>query len=163
MPKTAQISEELRAFIAAAEAAWLDVYHSAERDHVISVDHTQYIRLPLKFSTRTKLIAYFRRYWGIELSNRLFCSLHTVLHQKRLYMIAGDPGDLIYIPRRVKVLSRSATRIQVTAVLSVDAQEDVDATSVRYIIGKSGDKLTILDRDKKNIDYRFDPCGSRVD
>ncbi|WP_438497366.1 DL-endopeptidase inhibitor IseA family protein [Paenibacillus sp. IHBB 3054] len=158
MLRISQTSSELKAFIAAAEMAWFNVYDSANDNRVIIVDGTEYKQLPLRFSTRAKVIAYFRRYWGIAMSNRMFCNLFTVTRNNRLYVIVGDTGVIPSIPRRIRVTSRTATRIRVTAILSIDETTDEEIERVRYLIAKSGERLSILNRDKKNTDPRYLPC-----
>lgn len=158
MLKIAQTASELKAFIAAAEMAWFDVYDSADDNRVITVDGAEYKRLPLKFSNKSKVIAYFRKYWGTAMSNRMFCNLQTVSRNNRLYVIVGDTGTIAFIPRRITVRSRTSSRIRVTAVLSIDETADEDIERVRYLIAKSGSRLIILNRDKKDTDPRYSPC-----
>ncbi|UQZ36059.1 hypothetical protein C2I18_22515 [Paenibacillus sp. PK3_47] len=158
MPRIAQTTSGLKAFIAAAEMAWFDVYDSADEFRVITVGGAEYKRLPLKFSTRAKVIAYFRKYWGTAMSNRMFCNLQTVTRNNRLYVIVGDTGTIPFIPRRITVRSRTASRIRLTAVLSIDEAADEDIERVRYLIAKSGERLVILNRDKKNTDPRYSSC-----
>ncbi|MNC73154.1 hypothetical protein D3C75_1243050 [compost metagenome] len=52
--------------------------------------------------------------------------------------------------------SRTATRIRVTAVLSMSEDYDEETMVVQYLIGKSGTELRVLDRNKK--DERFARC-----
>lgn len=158
MLRISQTANELKAFIAAAERAWFNVYDSADDNRVILVDGDEYKQLPLRFSTRAKVIAYFRQYWGVAMSNRMFCNLQTVSRNNRLYVIVGDTGIIPFIPRRIRVTSRTSTRIRVTAVLSVEEAVDEDIERVRYLIAKSGEQLRILNRDKKNTDPRYQAC-----
>ncbi|WP_019911843.1 hypothetical protein [Paenibacillus sp. HW567] len=159
MVRATQTDSELKAFIAAAERVWFDVYDSADDNRVITVGGAEYKRLPLKYSTRAKVIATFRKYWGIAMSGRMFCNLQTVSRNNRLYVIVGDTGIIPFIPLRIRVTGRNATRIRLTAVLSVDGIEEEDSESVRYLIAKSGTTLRILNRDKKNTDPRYQTCG----
>lgn len=158
MPKTAQTPSELKALIAAAERAWFNVYDSASDRRIIVVDGAEYKMLPLRFSTKAKVIAYFRRYWGSKMSNRMFCNLQTVTRNNRLYTIVGDTGIIPFIPRRLRVDSRTASRIRVTVVLSAEEHNDTETERVRYLIGQSGSKLRVLNRDKKNTDPRYQAC-----
>ncbi|AIQ68230.1 DL-endopeptidase inhibitor IseA family protein [Paenibacillus graminis] len=162
MVRAAQTDSELKAFIATAEAAWFNVYDSADINRVITVGGVEYKRLPLRFSTRAKVIAYFRQYWGIAMSNRMFCNLQTVSRNNRLYVIVGDTGLVSFIPLRIRVTERSATRIRLTAVLSADPIEAIETVNVRYLIAKSGAALRILNRDKKNTDPRYQTCPLSV-
>lgn len=98
MPRITQSAGELKRFIENAESVWVEVFYSADTNRVIIVDGREYLRLPLRFSTRAKVLAYFRRYWGIVLSNRMFCNLLTVTRNGRLYVIAGDTGPCHTIP-----------------------------------------------------------------
>lgn len=79
MPTISQTPNELQAFIAAAEKVWFEVYDSADSRRVIHVDGADYYRLPVRFSTRAKVISYFRKYWGITMSNTMFCNLKPFL------------------------------------------------------------------------------------
>lgn len=158
MPRIIQTVNELKAFIAAAERAWFDVYDSADESRVILVDGTEYKQLPLRFSTRSKVIAYFRQYWGVSMSSRMFCNLQSITRNNRLYVIVGDTGIIPFVPRRIRITSRTSTRIRVTAVLSADEAADEDIERVRYLIAKSGEQLRILNRDKKNTDPRYSAC-----
>ncbi|CQR54942.1 DL-endopeptidase inhibitor IseA family protein [Paenibacillus riograndensis] len=162
MVKIAQTDRELKAFIATAETAWFNVYDSADINRVITVGGVEYKQLPLRFSTKAKVIAYFRRYWGVDMSNRMFCNLQTVSRNNRLYVIVGDTGLVSFIPLRIRVTERTATRIRLTAVLSADEIEEVETENVRYLIAKSGTALRILNRDKKNTDPRYQTCPLNV-
>lgn len=159
MVRTTQTDSELKAFIAAAERVWFNVYDSADVNRVITVGGVEYMRLPLRFSTRAKVIAYFRQYWGIAMSDRMFCNLQTVSRNNRLYVIVGDTSIIPFVPLRIRVTGRTATRIRLTAVLSVDGIEEEDSENVRYLIAKSGSILRILNRDKKNSDPRYQTCS----
>jgi hypothetical protein len=156
MAHTTQTPSELKALIDAAEGVWFEVFYSGDDNESVSVGGWEFYLLPLKFSTKEKIIAYFRRYWGATMSNRMFCNLYTIKRNNRLYVLAGDPGIFTTIPRRVKVTSRTATRIRVTAVLSMSEDHDEETMVVRYLIGKSGTALRVLDRNKK--DERFTKC-----
>lgn len=158
MPTISQTPSELLAFITAAEKVWFEVYDSADFNKVIRVNGADYYRLPIRFSNRAKVISYFRRYWGIAMSNRMFCSLQTITRNNRLYVIAGDTGTIPFIPRRLTVTGRTSTRIRLTAVLSIDDMSDEDIEDVRYLIAKSGNRLSIINRDKKEDDPRYQPC-----
>lgn len=159
MLKVSQTPNELKTFIATAERAWFNVYDSADDRFIVTdAEGTEYKRLPLRFSTRAKVIAYFRRYWGITMSNIMFCNLKSITRNNRLYVIVGDTGTVSFIPRRIRVTNRTSTRIRVTAALSVDENTDEDIQIVRYVISTSGNKLIILDRDKKNTDPRYTKC-----
>lgn len=158
MPTISQTPNELQAFIAAAEKVWFEVYDSADSRRVIRVDEADYYRLPVRFSTRAKVISYFRKYWGITMSNTMFCNLKTVSRNNRLYVISGDTGTISFIPRRLTVTGRTSTRIRLTAVLSIDDMSDEDIVNVRYLIGVSGNRLLILNRDQKNTDTRYQTC-----
>ncbi|MEK8212910.1 DL-endopeptidase inhibitor IseA family protein [Paenibacillus sp. FSL L8-0463] len=158
MPRITQSAGELKRFIENAESVWVEVFYSADTNRVIIVDGREYLRLPLRFSTRAKVLAYFRRYWGIVLSNRMFCNLLTVTRNGRLYVIAGDTGPLPYYPRRLRVTSRTSTRLRVTASLSFDVDTDEGTEIIRYLIARSGERLTILDRSNKAGDPRYQPC-----
>ena len=159
MPTISQTANALKTFIATAEKVWFTVYDSADDRFIVTdEDGTEYKRLPLVFSTKAKVIAYFRRYWGINMSNIMFCNLKSISRNNRLYVIVGDTGTVPFIPRRIKVTGRSSTRIRVTAVLSIDENTDEDIQRVRYLISTSGNKLIILNRDKKNTDPRYSKC-----
>lgn len=159
MPTIAQTTNALKTFIATAERAWFTVYDSADDRFIVTdEDGTEYKRLPFVFSTKAKVIAYFRRYWGITMSNIMFCNIKSISRNNRLYVIVGDTGTVSFIPRRIKVTGRSSTRIRVTAVLSIDENTDEDIQTVRYLISTSGNKLIILNRDKKNTDPRYSKC-----
>lgn len=159
MPTISQTANALKTFIAMAEKVWFTVYDSADDRFIVTdEDGTEYKRLPLVFSTKAKVIAYFRRYWGITMSNIMFCNLKSISRNNRLYVIVGDTGTVSFIPRRIKVTGRSSTRIRVTAVLSIDENTDEDIQRVRYLISTSGNKLIILNRDKKNTDPRYSKC-----
>ncbi|WP_150266795.1 DL-endopeptidase inhibitor IseA family protein [Paenibacillus tepidiphilus] len=159
MPRIAQTADELREFIAAAEMAWFDVFDSADDGQVIEENGGEYYRLPLKFSTKAKVIAYFRRYWGADMSSRMFCNLQTVTRNNRLYVIAGDTGTVHFFPLSVAVTGQTATRIRLTAVLAYEENTPEESIRVRYLIAKSGEKLTILNRDHKNEDVRYQDCA----
>lgn len=156
MKQTAQTPGELKALIDAAEGVWFEVFYSGDFNQEITVGGREYYLLPLQFSTKEKVITYFRRYWGVTMSNRMFCNLYTIKRNNRLYVIAGDPGIFTTIPRRVRVTSRTPTRIKVTAVLSMSEDYDEETMVVQYLIGKSGTELRVLDRNKK--DERFARC-----
>ncbi|WP_310832627.1 DL-endopeptidase inhibitor IseA family protein [Paenibacillus pedocola] len=157
MARIAQTPGKLKDLIDAAEGVWFEVFYSGDGNKAITVGGNEYHLLPLRFSTRVKVISYFRHYWGIAMSNRMFCNLHTIRRNNRLYVIVGDPGIFTTIPRRVRVTSRTATRIRVTAVLSMSEDYDEETMLVQYLIGKSGTGLRVLDRNKK--DERFARCG----
>jgi hypothetical protein len=158
MAQTGQSPGELKALIDAAEGVWFEVFYSGDLNEAITVGNREYYLLPLKFSTKEKVITYFRRFWGVTMSNRMFCNLYTIKRNNRLYVIGGDPGIFTIIPRRVRVTSRTATRIKVTAVLSMSEDYDEETMVVQYLIGKSGTGLRVLDRNKKDV--RFARCGS---
>ncbi|CAH1190227.1 hypothetical protein PAECIP111892_00067 [Paenibacillus auburnensis] len=157
MAQTGQSPGELKALIDAAEGVWFEVFYSGDLNEAITVGNREYYLLPLKFSTKEKVITYFRRFWGVTMSNRMFCNLYTIKRNNRLYVIGGDPGIFTIIPRRVRVTSRTATRIKVTAVLSMSEDYDEETMVVQYLIGTSGTGLRVLDRNKK--DERFARCG----
>lgn len=151
MPTISQTQNELLTFITAAERAWFDVFDSGDPNKKIG---ESYLRLPLRFSTRAKIITYFRKYWGIRMSNRMFCSLHTITRNNRLYVYYPDVGSFNFIPLKITVTGRTSSRIRLTAVLT--GISDDDNENVRYLIAVSGNKLRILDRDNK--DYRYERC-----
>lgn len=157
MAQAGQSPGELKALIDAAEGVWFEVFYSGDLNEAITVGDREYYLLPLKFSTKEKVITYFRRFWGVTMSNRMFCNLYTIKRNNRLYVIAGDPGIFTTIPRRVRVTNRTSTRIKVTAVLSMSEDYDEETMVVQYMIGKSGTGLRVLDRNKK--DERFARCG----
>lgn len=145
---------ELVSFIQNAELAWEDVIASAERKSIIlRGDH--YFRLPMKFSTRSKVVAYFRKYWSTLYSTRMFCATNARSIRGRLYIPAGDAGPLPQRVVRLTILSRAINRLVVKAVLQ---SSDFEKQTVVYTISRNTltGKLTIVLR--SSPDYRYRPC-----
>ncbi|WP_310832626.1 DL-endopeptidase inhibitor IseA family protein [Paenibacillus pedocola] len=151
MLRISQTNGEIKRLIETAEMAWFEVFYSADTNKVIYVNGREYYRLPLRFSTKAKVLAYFRQYWGITMSSLMFRNLITVTKNGRLYVVAGDTGPLPIFPRQVTVTSRTDTRIRVTAALSIVPESDDEILMVRYVISKSGTRLIILNRNQKEM------------
>ncbi|SFS50643.1 DL-endopeptidase inhibitor IseA family protein [Paenibacillus sp. BC26] len=152
MVESLQLRQALRVFLNKAEAAWFDVYGSSFDRREINVGGTEYIQLPLRYSTRAKIYAYFRKYWGITFSRIQLRSLKSIVHNGRVYVILGDPGPIPNFVESVRILSITKTRIRVRAMLSGDPDGNVP---IYYTIARTSSGYKIISRSGKRYDYRF--------
>ncbi|WP_308635574.1 DL-endopeptidase inhibitor IseA family protein [Paenibacillus silvisoli] len=155
MVESSQLRQTLRAFLNKAEAAWFEVYDTSIDRKEIRVGGGQYVQLPLRYSTRAKIYAYFRQYWGIAFSRRLLCNLKSVVYQGRVYVVLGDPGPIPSYVESVRILSVTSTRIRVRAMLSGDPDGNVP---IYYTLARTSSGYKIISRSGKKGDYRFEPC-----
>ncbi|GGG82606.1 DL-endopeptidase inhibitor IseA family protein [Paenibacillus radicis (ex Gao et al. 2016)] len=146
----------LRTLINRAEQSWFVVYNSASDRKVILINGNEYAQLPLRFSTRSKVLAYFKRYWSSQASNTLFCNLKTIVYKGRLYVIVGDPGPVPDEVVSLLVKSETSRYLFVRTSLSGDPDRNY---IVYYRIHKQTDgKLMITKRISDYLDYRYLPC-----
>jgi hypothetical protein len=146
----------IRTFINQAEAAWFTVYDSSFGRKVIVVKGIPYIQLPLRFSTQTKIITFFRKYWSLSFSRLQFCNLLSIVYRGRRYVIQADPSPVPNHVVSLRIISQTSTRIRVRAVLSGDPDGNV---VIFYTIARSSaGGLTIISRTGLKFDYRFTPC-----
>nr|WP_246627973.1 IseA DL-endopeptidase inhibitor family protein [Paenibacillus oenotherae] len=143
-------------FINRAEISWFKVFDSSRGRKIIIVRGDEYAQLPLRFSTRAKVFAYFRRFWSVKFSRRLLCNLKTIVYRGRLYVIVGDPGPVPVKVVSLRILCRTSTRIRVRAVLTGGLPE---RQVIFYTIKLSSSRgLTIIRRSNLRFDYRYLPC-----
>ncbi|MFC5648069.1 hypothetical protein ACFPYJ_02865 [Paenibacillus solisilvae] len=151
-----ELRRRLRTFINQAEAAWFKVYDSSLGRKVIVVRGDEYIQLPLQFSIRPKIIAFFRKYWSPAFSQVQFCNLKSILFRGRRYVILADPGPVPNHVVSLRIICQTSTRIRVRAVLSGGSSGNV---VIFYTIARSSSNgLTIISRTGLKNDYRFIPC-----
>ncbi|MFF2093817.1 DL-endopeptidase inhibitor IseA family protein [Paenibacillus sp. NPDC058174] len=146
----------LRTLINKAEQAWFVVYYSASTRKVIRINGNEYAQLPLRFSTRSKVLAYFKRYWSSQISSTLFCNLKTISYKGRLYVIVGDPGPVPVEVVSLLIKNETSRYLLVRTSLSGDPDSN---HIVYYRIHKQTDgKLMITKRISAYLDYRYMPC-----
>ncbi|WP_426446447.1 DL-endopeptidase inhibitor IseA family protein [Paenibacillus sp. S-38] len=148
-------STTLRNFINRAEDLWFIVFDSSLNGRLLTIGGNQYRQLPTRFNTRTKIFAFFRRYFGPSLSRILLCNLRTLRYRGALYVPVGDPGP---VPTRVvslAVIRRTSSRIAVRAVLSGDPDGNV---TILYTFAVIRGRLAIINRTRRLVDYRYQPC-----
>lgn len=151
-----ELRGRLRTFINQAEAAWFNVYDSSLGRKIIVVKGDEYIQLPLRYSTRGKIITYFRKYWSLPFSRVQFCNLHSILYLGRRYAILADPGPVPNHVVSLRIISQTSTRIRVRAVLSGGTNGNA---VICYTVARSASNaLTIIGRTGLKTDYRFTPC-----
>lgn len=155
MIKATPSLRRLRRFINQAELQWYNVVEASRSGKVIVIGGTDYYQLPLRFSTKAKVLAYFRRYWGINLSNLMFCNLKTIKYRGRLYVIAGDPSVVSLEVKTLRIISDTSTRFRVRAVLTGGPDDNV----VIYTFSRlPKDRFKIIARTNKRIYDAFLPC-----
>lgn len=146
----------LRAFINRAERSWFNVFDSANSKIQITRGGVEYYQLPIRFSTRAKVLAYFKQFWSCTISQTLFCNLKTITHKGRLYVIAGDPPFVPLVVVSLRVVNETNDLIKVKAILSGDPDGNVP---VAYLIRKKqAGQLRIIKRFTKSPDFRYSPC-----
>ncbi|MFF2483387.1 DL-endopeptidase inhibitor IseA family protein [Paenibacillus sp. NPDC058071] len=146
----------LRTFINQAERLWFQVYDSANTSQIRTVNGDNYMRLPLRFSTRSKVIDYFERYWNARISGNMFCNLHIITNNGRLYVPEGDPGPVPLAVVSLLVKNESSQSLLIRASLSGDPDGNY---IVYYRISKlPGGNLVITNRAALYTDYRYMPC-----
>jgi IseA DL-endopeptidase inhibitor len=153
MIENAAIRQTLRAFLKEAEAAWFKVYDSSFGRRRIVYQGDEYIQLPLRYSTKAKIYAYFRKYWSVSFSKLLLCSLRSVVYKGRVYVILGDPGPLAFVVESARIVSSTSTRMRVRAVLSGDPDGNV---VVYFTLFRTSNGYRIFGRTRMKYDYRFD-------
>ncbi|MFC4303555.1 DL-endopeptidase inhibitor IseA family protein [Cohnella boryungensis] len=149
---------QLTTFLNTAESQWLAVYDSSSNGAAIVIEGDEYRRLPLRYSTREKILAYFRRCWSPRLSEIMLCNLMPISYKGRLYEIVADPGPVPYKVVRLQIINQSASEIRVRAVLT---GSDEGNTTIRYTLSKSGKSLSIAARSDRTNDYRYAPCSKQ--
>lgn len=150
------LRQALRKFINQAEISWFKVFDSSRNRKIIVVRGDEYAQLPLRFSTRAKVFAFFRKYWSVKFSRRLLCNLKTIVHRGRLYVIVGDPGPVPVKVISLRILCCKCNLIRVRAVLTGGLpQRQVIFYTIK--IGSNG-SLTIINRSNLRNDYRYLPC-----
>jgi hypothetical protein len=145
----------LRNFINRAEVIWFTVFDSKENGRVIIINGDEYQQLPVRFNTHSKIIAFFRRFWSPRLSLIMLCNLRPLRFRGKLYLPVGDPGTVPFRVVSLKVLSRTAARIRVSAVL--EGSETGNETII-YTFTQINRRLTIIARTKRADDYRYARC-----
>ncbi|RAP77400.1 hypothetical protein [Paenibacillus montanisoli] len=155
MIASVQLRQALRVFLNKAEAAWFEVFDSGINRKVIKIGGREFIQLPLRFSTRAKIYAFFRKFWGITLSRLLLCNLKTIVFKGRVYVVVGDPGTVASVVQTVRILSMTSTRIRVRAILSGDPGGN---RTIFYTIARTSCGYKIIARSKNPSDYRFLLC-----
>lgn len=148
---------QITAFINRAEAQWLTVFDSSINGPSIFINGDEYKRLPLRFSTRSKILAFFNRFWSAGFSATMLCNLKPVCVKGRLYEIVADPGPVPTVVVSLRILSQTSTRIRVRAVLSGG---DEGNETINYTLSKSGGRLKIIFRSGRAGDYRYIPCNN---
>jgi len=144
----------LKSFINKAESQWLTVYDSMTGPTTV-LEGDEYRRLALRFGSRNKIYAYFRRHWSAALSAAMICNMRPRPYKGRLYVIVADPGPVPYRVVRLTIVGETAAEIRVSAVLS--GSEEGNKT-IRYTLSKAGGKLTIVSRSDRPNDYRYVRC-----
>lgn len=81
--------------------------------------------------------------------------LKPLRYRGQLYLIVGDPGPVPYQVVSLKVLSKNAKLIRVSAVL--EGNPDGFETIV-YTFSQVNRQLAITSRTKRINDYRYAPC-----
>ncbi|WP_173275886.1 DL-endopeptidase inhibitor IseA family protein [Paenibacillus sp. NEAU-GSW1] len=146
----------LRTLINNAELSWFKVYDSSYGRKVIKIKGDEYAQLPDRFSTKAKVLAYFKQYWNSSISQRLFCNLQSIVYKGRLYVIVGDPGPVPIVVVSLLVKNESSSHLLVRTSLSGDPDRN---HIVYYRIQKqSNGKLVITNRATDYTDYRFTAC-----
>ncbi|OXM87238.1 hypothetical protein [Paenibacillus rigui] len=155
MPNTAVTLTRLRRFINQAESAWFTVYDS-HLDKEITVNGGIYFKLPLRFSTVSKVINYFRRFWSLRFSRIMLCNMRPIIYKGRLLVVAGDPPIVPFRVVTLRIVRETSQHIYVRAVLTdgIETRQTVDYT----ILKKSNNRLTIIRRTKTAGDFRYQPC-----
>lgn len=146
---------QITAFINSAESQWIAVFDSSLNGPSIFVDGDEYKRLPLRFSTRGKILAYFKRNWSARFSAIMLCNLKPILYKTRLYEIVADPGPVPAFVVGLRILSQTDASIRVRASLS---GSDVGNESIVYTLSKTGGRLRIVNRSGRERDYRYARC-----
>lgn len=149
------LRQALRKFINQAEISWFKVFDSSRGRKVIIVRGDEYAQLPLRFSTRAKVFAFFRKYWSVRFSRRLLCNLKTIVHRGRLYVIVGDPGPVPVKVVSLRILSCTSKYIRVRAILTGGFPEK---QVIYYTFAVTDQGLTIIRRSNLRFDYRYQPC-----
>ncbi|WP_042170838.1 DL-endopeptidase inhibitor IseA family protein [Paenibacillus gorillae] len=146
----------LRTLINNAELSWFKVYDSSADRKVIRVNGDEYAQLPQRFSTRSKVLAYFKQYWSCPISKTLFCNLKSIVYKGRLYVIVGDPGPVPFQVVSLLVKNETSSYLTVRASLSGDA----DGNQIVYyrIQKRKNGKLIITKRLSAYPDYRYMAC-----
>jgi hypothetical protein len=154
---TTYTPRQLTAFINRAEKQWITVFDSSMNGPSIFINGDEYKRLPLRFSTKGKILAYFRRFWSARFSAIMLCNLKPIVHKGRLYEIVADPGPVPTFVVSLRILSQTAARIRVKAILS--GGDDGNET-IHYTLSKAGGRLTITSRSGRAGDYRYARCAN---
>ncbi|WP_429312043.1 DL-endopeptidase inhibitor IseA family protein [Paenibacillus mucilaginosus] len=148
---------QLLAFVRNAENAWTRVVYSFdERTTPITINEINWYRLPLRFSTRSKIFQYYRRYWSRVYANRLTCSVGFRNIRGRLYSPNADPPILQDTVTGIRIIRQTSTRITVEA--NFDYPEPIPA---RYVIAHNPatGALKIISRRSRIPDFRYEPCS----
>ncbi len=146
---------QIIAFINRAESLWLNVFDSSLNGPSIFIGGDEYKRLPLRFSTRAKIVAFFNQNWSARFSAIMLCNLMPVCRRGRLYVIVADPGPVPLKVVSLQILSQSSTRIRVKALLSGGAEGN---ETINYTFSKENGRLRIILRSGRSGDYRYARC-----
>ncbi|QJD85340.1 hypothetical protein [Cohnella herbarum] len=146
---------QITAFINRAESQWIAVYDSSLNGPSIFIDGDEYKRLPLRFSTRGKILAYFKRNWNARLSAIMLCNLKPILYKTRLYEIVADPGPVPTFVVSLRIVNQTESSIRVRASLS---GSDEGNETILYTLSKAGGRLRIVNRSGRERDYRYARC-----
>lgn len=151
----------LIAFIQNAELAWERVVFSFNiRTTPITFNEIDHYRLPFRFSTRTKVFQYYRRFWSTVYANRMICSAGFRNVRGRLYSPDADTGGLPSKVLGLRIIRQTNTRIIADAVLD---DPSLGRITIRYVISRNPNTgaLTIILRRDRTPDYRYEPCMRR--
>lgn len=144
---------QIRKFLNSAEKAWLNVVDSAW-PYRGNLD--EYTLLPLRYNSRKKILNYFRRQWGVALSNTMICNLRLRTYKKRLYLPQGDPPPVALIVKSVIVSQRCLNKLVVHATVVGDPSGP--KRIIYFIRKRDSGRWEITGRTKKNNDVRYKSC-----
>lgn len=158
MLKNSYSTQAITAFINRAESLWLIVFDSSLRGKSIFIRGDEYKKLPVRFNTRAKILAFFKNNWSCTLSAVMLCNLNPILFRGSLYVIVADPGPVPNHVVRLQIISQTSSRIRVKALLSGG---DAGNETIFYTISKASGRLKIVSRSGRATDYRYLPCRRR--
>ena len=145
----------LKDFIAESERTWFRVFFAGKKTRRRSRDGAPLATLPPEFSSREKILKFFKRYWGQRLATQMLGNLPLTKRCGRLFVIRYDPGPLSARVRNVRLLCRTKKTIvaQTTLGGGPEGREFIVQVLSR---GRDG-KYAIRQRIGPRYDYRYYP------
>lgn len=150
-------NKQWKDYIAGAELAWFKVFVAGEPTKMTTADGAPLYKMPIAFSSRNKIYAYFRRWWGPRLASNMVCNLPLTERNSQLYMIGYDFPPISLTAKDVEILSERRGSRRLHAVLSGGFEEE----HVTYLVRDSPLHLKsmIINRSASADDFRYQTCA----